>query len=141
MSLSARCLCSCRLSSKSKPVLILVILEAFRGRTSEETEFLALPRRRFSIWFHTRLLTYSRMGYSALMSQALAAPPYLVAFIVVLLTSWFSDRWRNRSFFVCFHALLAATGYSVFAIAGAQGENANAIWRYAAVYPAATGRC
>lgn len=89
----------------------------------------------------TRLLTHGRMGYSALMSQALAAPPYLAAFIVVLVTSWLSDRWRNRSFFVCFHALLAATGYSIFAIAGSQGHNANALWRYTAIYPAAIGRC
>ena len=81
------------------------------------------------------------MGYSALQSQALAAPPYLVAFLSVLLTSWLSDRWLNRSLFVCFHALLAAIGYSIIAIAGFFEENANAMWRYAAIYPAATGVC
>ena len=80
-----------------------------------------------------------RMGFSALKSQALAAPPYLIAFLVVLLTSWLSDRWRNRSIFVCFHALLAATGYSVIAIAGSKQENAGVGWRYAGVYLAAMG--
>ena len=79
------------------------------------------------------------MGYSAITSQALAAPPYLVAFVSVLLTSWLSDRWRQRSFFVCFHALLAATGYSTIAIAGSQAERAWIGWRYAGVYPAAMG--
>lgn len=82
---------------------------------------------------------YRRMGYSALTSQALAAPPYLVAFISVLLTSWLSDRWRQRSFFVSFHALLAAIGYSIMAVAGSQAENAGVGWRYVGVYPAATG--
>ena len=67
------------------------------------------------------------------------AKPYLVAFVVVLLTSWFSDRYRNRSFFVCFHALLATLGYAVMAIAGSQGEEASVWWRYAGVYPAAIG--
>ena len=80
-----------------------------------------------------------RMGYSALTSQALAAPPYLSAFISVLLTSWLSDRWRQRSFFVCFHALLAATGYSTIAVAGSQAEYVWAGWRYVGVYPAAMG--
>ena len=82
---------------------------------------------------------YRRMGYSALTSQALAVPPYLVAFVSVLLTSWLSDRWRQRSFFVCFHALLAAVGYSTIAVAGSQAENAGVGWRYVGVYPAAMG--
>ena len=79
------------------------------------------------------------MGYSTLTSQALAAPPYLLAFIVVLVTSWLSDRWCNRSFFVCFHSLLAAVSYLIIAIAGTQKENASFAWRYVAVYPAAAG--
>ena len=79
------------------------------------------------------------MGYSALKSQALAAPPYLVAFVVVLLTSWLSDRWRTRSLFVCLHALLAAIGYTIIAIAGSKEESSGLGWRYAGVYPAATG--
>lgn len=79
------------------------------------------------------------MGYSALKSQALAAPPYLVAFVMVLLTSWLSDRWRTRSLFVCLHALLAAVGYTIIAIAGSKRESAGLGWRYVGVYPAATG--
>ena len=72
-------------------------------------------------------------------SQALAAPPYLVAFVVVLLTSWLSDRYRNRSFFVCFHSLLATLGYAIIAITGSQQEKGSVGWRYAGVYPAAMG--
>lgn len=77
------------------------------------------------------------MGYSSLTSQALSAPPYLAAFLVVLLTAYYSDRYRTRSAFVIFHALLASFGYAMMAIAGTVGASAK--WRYLGVYPAAMG--
>lgn len=77
------------------------------------------------------------MGYSALTSQALSAPPYLVAFVIVLSTAQLSDRYRTRSLFVVFHSLLAASGYVVMAIAGSQ--HASAAWRYVGVFPATAG--
>lgn len=77
------------------------------------------------------------MGHSALKSQALAAPPYLVAFSLVLLTTYLSDRYRNRTLFVLFHSLLAAFGYAVIAVAGWQ--QASAAWRYAGIFPSTTG--
>ncbi len=77
------------------------------------------------------------MGYSALTSQALSAPPYLCAFFTVLLTAYLSDRYRGRSAFVIFHALLASTGYAMMAIAGSM--HASPQWRYVGVYPAAMG--
>merc|ERR1712093_906377 len=48
------------------------------------------------------------MGHTVLISQALSAPPYLMSFFVVILTAYLSDRLRNRSYFVIFHALLSA---------------------------------
>lgn len=77
------------------------------------------------------------MGHSALRSQALSAPPYLVAFFVVLFSAYLSDRHRNRSFFIIFHSLLAASGYAMIAVAGSL--NASAAWRYAGVFPATMG--
>ena len=77
------------------------------------------------------------MGYSALTSQALSAPPYLAAFFTVLSTAYYSDRYRTRSAFVIFHALLASFGYAMMAIAGS--VEASAKWRYIGVYPAAMG--
>lgn len=77
------------------------------------------------------------MGNSAVKSQALSAPPYLLAFFVVLLSAYLSDRHRNRSFFILFHALLAASGYAMIAVAGCL--KASAVWRYAGVYPATMG--
>lgn len=77
------------------------------------------------------------MGHSVLISQALSAPPYLVSFILVILTAYLSDRWQNRSYFVIFHALLSAIGYGFMAVAGARGWSN--WWRYAGIYPAAIG--
>ena len=79
------------------------------------------------------------MGHSARTSQALAAPPYLVAFLSVLMTSWLSDRFQVRSLCICFHSGLATLGYSTIAFVGSQGEKGSVAWRYAGVYPAAMG--
>ena len=77
------------------------------------------------------------MHYSALASQALSAPPYFIAFLVVLVTAFLSDRSRNRSYYVIFHALLGGFGYLSVAIGGML--RADSRWRYAGVYPAAAG--
>jgi len=77
------------------------------------------------------------MGHTVLISQALSAPPYLLSFFIVILTAYLSDRMRNRSYFVIFHALLSASGYAFLALAGHFGLGA--WWRYAGIYPAAIG--
>ena len=77
------------------------------------------------------------MDHTVIVSQALSAPPYLVSFLVVILTAWLSDRMQSRSSFVCFHALLSAFGYAFIALAGARGWGT--WWRYAGLYPAAVG--
>ena len=77
------------------------------------------------------------MHYSALTSQALSAPPYFVAFLVVLVTAFLSDRSRNRSYYIIFHSILGALGYLSIAIGGML--RADSKWRYAGVYPAAAG--
>ncbi|KAL8726402.1 MAG: hypothetical protein Q9166_006753 [cf. Caloplaca sp. 2 TL-2023] len=77
------------------------------------------------------------MGYSPLTSQALSAPPYLLAFLTILLTAFYSDKYKSRSLFICFHALLASSGYAMIAIAGI--FKAGPMWRYWGVYPASSG--
>ena len=77
------------------------------------------------------------MGHSALASQALSAPPYLVAFGVVILTAWLSDKYRSRSSFLIFHALLSGAGYLVLALSSTL--KLKIWWRYAAIYPACMG--
>lgn len=77
------------------------------------------------------------MGHSPITSQALSAPPYLVSFVIVIVTAFASDRLRNRSAFIIFHALLSAVGYILIAVAG--HFELSPWWRYAGIYPAAVG--
>ncbi|KAF3936056.1 hypothetical protein ABW20_dc0102876 [Dactylellina cionopaga] len=80
----------------------------------------------------------NEMGNTALASQALSAPPYVVAFITVILVSYFSDRLHSRGVFVINCALAGAFGYGVLAFAPQLGLS-DWKWRYAAVYFAASG--
>lgn len=77
------------------------------------------------------------MGHSALTSQALSAPPYLMAFVVVIATAYLSDKYRSRSSFIIFHALLSACGYFILALS--HHYNIGIWYRYAAIYPACIG--
>ncbi|GAQ40409.1 hypothetical protein AtubIFM55763_003241 [Aspergillus tubingensis] len=83
------------------------------------------------------------MGYTSLTSQALSAPPYLLSFLTVLLTSHLSDRTRTRSPYLIFHALLSATAYLAIALAGYFHSHLppaiHVAIRYLAVYPATSG--
>ena len=77
------------------------------------------------------------MNYSALAAQALSAPPYLVAFLFVLLVAYLSDRHRKRSVYIVLCALVSSSGYAILAISGAL--RLSNIIRYLAVFPAAAG--
>lgn len=77
------------------------------------------------------------MGWSSTMSQALSAPPYLLAFVVVLLVSHASDKARARSPFIMLMAGIACSGYLLIFLAGVLGLPS---WiRYLGVYPATAG--
>ncbi|KAG9228767.1 major facilitator superfamily domain-containing protein [Amylocarpus encephaloides] len=77
------------------------------------------------------------MGHSVSVSQALSAPPYLLSFAVVLLTSYLSDRLKSRSHFIVLHALLSASGYLLLALSPTLGLPPTV--RYLALFPASVG--
>lgn len=83
------------------------------------------------------------MGYSSLQAQALSAPPYIVAFIVVLITAYASDRSRSRSPYLIAHALISSLSYLAIAATGYFHSHltpwASTFIRYACVYPATAG--
>ncbi|KAJ5740295.1 Major facilitator superfamily domain general substrate transporter [Penicillium malachiteum] len=83
------------------------------------------------------------MGFSSLHAQALSAPPYLIAFIVVLATAWASDRSRTRSPYLIAHALVSAAAYLAIAATGYFHDYLSAdlhiLIRYACVFPAISG--
>ncbi|PNH40291.1 hypothetical protein VD0004_g6675 [Verticillium dahliae] len=85
--------------------------------------------------FLPKILT--EMGHPDTEAHILAAPPYLVAFLVLLPTAALSDRLRSRSAPLALHALASAAGYAVLALARPLGLSP---WlRYAALFPAAAG--
>ncbi|KAF2451336.1 MFS general substrate transporter [Karstenula rhodostoma CBS 690.94] len=78
------------------------------------------------------------MGHTALTAQALTAPPYLFAFVVVLLTAYLSDRHHSRAWYIILHALLAAAGYATLALCGLFTANLPTL-RYLSLFPATAG--
>jgi MFS family permease len=78
------------------------------------------------------------MGWESVTAQGLTAPPYLVAFIIVLTTAHYSDRLQSRSTFIMLHSLLSTLGYATIAICGYL-ESDNTLVRYIALFPAAAG--
>ncbi|SPQ23781.1 b24b1fd7-fde2-4f5a-9ec6-22fcc66919cf [Thermothielavioides terrestris] len=81
------------------------------------------------------------MGHSRVAAQALSAPPYLAAFVLVLATARASDASRARAPWLIGHALASAAGYAVLAAADAPWLRLapGSMVRYAAVFPAAVG--
>ncbi|KAF2488098.1 major facilitator superfamily domain-containing protein [Neohortaea acidophila] len=77
------------------------------------------------------------MGYSTMASQGLSAPPFFFAFLVVLVTSFVSDRLQSRSIPMMFHGLLAMSGYLLATIAGALQTGPTL--RYLATFPICAG--
>ncbi|THC92757.1 hypothetical protein EYZ11_007775 [Aspergillus tanneri] len=83
------------------------------------------------------------MGYSSLASQALSAPPYLIAFIVVLATAYISDRNLSRSPYLIAHAIVSSAAYLAIALTGHYHTHlptsTHILIRYLCVYPATSG--
>lgn len=88
----------------------------------------------------------TQMGHSPLAAQALAAPPYLVSFVVVLAVAAASDALRSRAYLITASALASAAGYAFLAMSetingGGDGGGTGMLnmARYLAIYPAAAG--
>jgi MFS family permease len=69
------------------------------------------------------------MGFSPVNAQGLTAPVYLAAFVLSILSAWYSDRIGNRGWFVCGFAGVGCIGYVLLATV----EDVVAV-RYAAIW-------
>lgn len=78
------------------------------------------------------------MGFSSITAQGLSAPPYLFAFVVVVTTAYYSDRWQTRSSFIMLHSVLATMGYGTVALSGYL-RSESTLLRYVALFPAVAG--
>lgn len=83
----------------------------------------------------------TQMGHSPLASQALAAPPYLVSFLVVLAVARVSDALQGRARLIAAAALASSAGYAFLALSHNMSRALPDLnmARYLAVYPAAAG--
>lgn len=77
------------------------------------------------------------IGHSTLTSQALSFPPYLLAFVTVLLTARLSDHYAVRAPFLIAHALLSALGYLLLSLSEPLSLSPHV--RYLALFPACVG--
>ncbi|KAM0328028.1 hypothetical protein ACHAQA_005429 [Verticillium albo-atrum] len=93
------------------------------------TAFSSLPV------FLPKILT--EMGHPDTQAHILAAPPYLLAFLVLLPTAALSDRLQSRSVPLALHALASAAGYGLLALA--RPWHLPPLARYLALFPAAAG--
>jgi hypothetical protein len=73
------------------------------------------------------------MGFTAINAQGLSAPPYFLAFLTSLLSTYIADRTGQRGLVIIVTALVGAVGYTVLATVQTTGP------RYFAVYLVAAG--
>lgn len=73
------------------------------------------------------------MGFSSINAQGLSAPPYFLAFIVSLASTYVADKTGQRGVVIIVTSLIGAIGYTVLATVKGVGP------RYFAVFLAAAG--
>jgi dipeptide/tripeptide permease len=75
----------------------------------------------------------SEMGFTRLTAQGLSAPPYFLAFLLVILTTYIADRTQQRGLMITGLSAIGAVGYIMLATTSSTGP------RYAGVFLAAAG--
>ncbi|PQE27457.1 hypothetical protein CJF31_00009080 [Rutstroemia sp. NJR-2017a BVV2] len=75
----------------------------------------------------------NEMGFSAVNAQGLSAPPYFLAFLLVILSTYIADRTQQRGLVIICLSALGAVGYILLATTSAVGP------RYTGVFLAAAG--
>ncbi|KAH8799101.1 major facilitator superfamily domain-containing protein [Xylogone sp. PMI_703] len=73
------------------------------------------------------------MGYSSVDAQGLSAPPYFVAFLSALITTYVADKMQQRGLMLIATSIIGGIGYVVLATVQTSGV------RYFAVFLAAAG--
>ena len=73
------------------------------------------------------------MNYSSINAQGLSAPPYFVAFLFALITTYIADRTQQRGLMITTTSIIGGVGYIVLATVQTVGV------RYFAVFLAAAG--
>jgi dipeptide/tripeptide permease len=75
----------------------------------------------------------SEMGFTNIQAQGLSAPPYFLAFLLTIATTYIADRTQQRGLTIIVLSLIGAIGYILLAATSATGP------RYTGVFFAAAG--
>lgn len=73
------------------------------------------------------------MGFNAIDSQGLTAPPFFVSFLVTIFSTWVADKTQQRGYTIMFLTTLGGIGYILLATVKSVGA------RYFGVFLAASG--
>jgi hypothetical protein len=73
------------------------------------------------------------MGFSSINAQGLSAPPYFLAFLISLTSTYIADRTGQRGIVIIVTSLIGAIGYTILATVKGVGP------RYFAVFLASAG--
>jgi dipeptide/tripeptide permease len=73
------------------------------------------------------------MGFTAINAQGLSAPPYFLAFLVCIASTWIADKTRQRGYTIIVLSLIGGIGYILLATVKSVGV------RYFGVFLAAAG--
>lgn len=75
----------------------------------------------------------AKIGYTSINAQGLSAPPYFVAFLCALITTYIADKTQQRGLMVITTSVVGGIGYVILATVVTAGV------RYFAVFLAAAG--
>lgn len=75
----------------------------------------------------------NEMGFNAIDSQGLTAPPYFLSFLFTIFTTWVADRTQQRGIMIIFLSIVGGIGYVLLATCKGVGP------RYFGVFLAASG--
>ncbi|KAH3988409.1 hypothetical protein HBH51_001300 [Parastagonospora nodorum] len=92
--------------------------------------FLLVPLYSFTLFLPSII---SGMGYTSTTAQLFTVPPNMAAFVTVIVTAYYSDKVKNRGYFIIGGAIVGICGYIMLLVA-----KTNAV-RYAGTFLVAIG--
>ncbi|OAL06881.1 MFS general substrate transporter [Phaeosphaeriaceae sp. SRC1lsM3a] len=92
--------------------------------------FLLVPLYSFTLFLPSII---AGMGYKSTTAQLFTVPPNMAAFLTVLITAYYSDKLKNRGYFIIAGSILGICGYIMLLVA-----KTNAV-RYAGTFLVAIG--
>ena len=71
----------------------------------------------YSFSFFLPIILKEKMKFSTAASQCLVAPPYVLAAILMVTTSWYGDKYRSRAPVLIFNSIVSIVGLCMMGFA------------------------